>query len=129
MPMEREHPLDGLSDELFDWMNGEVSYYVEALRGGYRSPFSAGVTEADKLDYWRRQLFQVAPDGTVQYDKPNAQGRDKLLKDHGLQTYVQVFNAVKPARGLRPPMPTGEEVFEGTPPVPEEPEPPDDTAL
>jgi hypothetical protein len=98
----------------FDWMQGEVSYYVEALRGGYRTPFSAPVTETDKLDYWRRQMFMSKPDGTIEYDKPNAEGRDKLLKGHGIQTYAEVYDAVKPKKGLRPPMPTAEEVFEGS---------------
>lgn len=99
---ETEHPFDGIADDLFDWMNGEVAYHVEALRGGYRDPFSAPTSEKDKLDYYRRQMFQTAPDGTIQYDKPNPEGRDTLLKSYGTQTYAEIWDAVKPKRGMRP---------------------------
>lgn len=102
MPPQPEHPFDGIADDLFDWMQGEVDYHVAALRGGYRAPFSAQVTEKDKLDYYRRQMFQTTPDGTIQYDKPNAQGRDQLLKTVGTQTYAEIWQTVKPKQGRNP---------------------------
>lgn len=98
---ESEHPYDSIADELGDWMNGEVDYYVEAMRGGHRAPFSADVSEQDKLDYYRRQMYMTAPDGTVQYDKPNGAGRDKIIDRLGLTQYAQIMDAVRPKRGLR----------------------------
>lgn len=117
---EREHPLDGIADDLFDWMNQEVDYHVEAMRGGYRSPFSAELSEKDKLDYFRRQMYKTQPDGTVLYDQPNPEGRDKLLKQVGVQSYAEIIEATRPKTGRRlepvvppdilgPPMPEDEE--------------------
>lgn len=98
---ETEHPYDSIAEELGDWMNGEVDYYVEAMRGGHRAPFSADVSEQEKLDYFRRQMFMTAPDGTVQYDKPNGAGRDKIINNFGLTQYAQIMDTVRPKRGLR----------------------------
>lgn len=121
---EKDHPWDGVADDLFAWMQGEVNYYVEALRGGYRTPFSAPVSEKDKLDYYRRQMYQVAPDGTVQYDTPNAEGRDRILKQYGTATYAQIMDAVRPKPGLRPSSePTVDALEAGMPSMPEDEEP------
>lgn len=120
----RDHPLDGLADDLYEWMNGEVGYYVEAMRGGYRSPFSAPVNAQEKKDYWARQMFQAEPNGTIQYDKPNQQGRDQVLRQYGVQTYADILNTVKPKQGFRPPVEPTEDLVEATiPPMPEEGEP------
>lgn len=122
---ESEHPLDGIADDLFDWMNQEVAYHVEAMRGGYRSPFSADVSEKDKLDYYRRQMYQTLPTGEVQYDKPNAAGRDKLLKSVGTQAYAEIYDTVKPKAGARPIPDTSESdpLKVNVPPMPEDTEP------
>lgn len=113
----RDHPFDGIADELFDWMNEEVQYHVEAIRGGYRSPFSAPVSEKDKKDFWSRQMFQSKPDGTILYDQPNQQGRDQVLKQYGVQAYADILKSVRPSKGFRPPLePTAE------PDMPEMPE-------
>jgi hypothetical protein len=102
MPRESEHPYDGIAADLMDWMEGEVDYYVEALRGGHRSPFSAGVTRSEQKQFFVEKVYQVLPDGTVQYDKPNAQGRDSLIKRYGTQKYAEILEIVKPKAGLRP---------------------------
>lgn len=118
---EQEHPWDGISDDLFDWMQGEVSYYVEALRGGSRSPFSAPVSEQEKLEYYRRQMFQTKPDGTVEYDKPNKAGRDTLLKQLGTTAYAQVYETVRPKQGIRPsPSPEPDSLEAEMPVMPED---------
>jgi hypothetical protein len=122
---EQEHPFDGIAQDLQDWMTGEVDYYVEAMRGGYRSPFSADVSEKAKLDYYRRQMYAVKPDGAVQYDQPNSAGRDKLLKSVGVQAYAEIYDAVKPKAGARPALDTTEsDPLKATvPPMPEDTEP------
>lgn len=118
---ERDHPYDGIADSLFEWMQGEVEYYVEALRGGYRSPFTAPVSEKEKMDYYRRQMFQTDPDGTIHYDRPNAGGRDSLLKQFGPRTYASIWEAVRPKQGLRPPVEEQPDMLEETmPPMPED---------
>jgi len=124
---EQEHPWDGISDDLFEWMQGEVEYQVEALRGGHRAPFSAGVTEKEKQDYYRRQMYKAQPDGTILYDQPNPEGRDKLLKQYGTQTYAQIMESVRPKKGLRPTPNPEEELRQAVeasmPPMPEDTEP------
>lgn len=108
---QRENALDGIAEELFGWMDSEVSYYADALRGGPngRSPFAGDASEAQKKDFYTRQMFTQAPDGTIQYDQPNAEGRAKLMQRVGPQGYAQIYEAVRPKAGRRP--------------VPEEPEP------
>lgn len=121
---DRPHPLDGVADDLFSWMEGEVDYYVGALQGNSRAPFSAQTSEKDKADYYRRQMFMTAPDGTIQYDKPNAQGRDRLLKSYGTRTYSEIWEAVRPKQGLRPPQePEPDLLTEEMPDMPEDAEP------
>src|SRR5678809_1794954 len=96
------HPWDLVAEDLKNWLETEPEYYIEQLKGGYRSPFSAGVSEQEKLDYYRRQVFMQHPDGTPDYTKPNHAGRDMLLKRVGSNGYTQSNGAVMPKRtGLR----------------------------
>lgn len=85
-------------------MDSEVSYYVDALKGGPtgRAPFAANATQAELRDIYTRQMFTQAPDGTIQYDKPNAEGRAKLIQRIGPQKYAEVFDEVRPKAGRRP---------------------------
>lgn len=103
MPKLPEHPYDGISDELFSWMNEEVDYHVGALQGDHRAPFSADVTQKELKDYWSRQMFEERPDGSVDYTKVNAQGRDAAMKALGPQKYAETYTQVAPKqqRGRR----------------------------
>jgi hypothetical protein len=101
MPTEPSHPYDGVAEEMLHWLTEESKYYAEALRGGHRAPFAAEITEQQKLEYYRRQMFRVEPDGSVDYNTPNAQGRQDLLQRLGVSGYAQVFDAVKPKAGFR----------------------------
>lgn len=124
---DNEHPFDSVADDLLAWMNEEVDYHVETLRGGYRAPFSAQVSEKDKHDYYARQMFQAGPNGVVDYAKPNPEGRDKLLKSLGVTGYTQVMQAVMPPKSAKPAAPEPEapaDPLEATmPPMPEDTEP------
>jgi hypothetical protein len=99
---EKLHPWDLAAADLVHWLETEPDYYVEALKGGYRAPFSAAVSEAQKLDYYRRQAFMQNQDGTPDYGRPNQQGRDMLLQRLGTAGYSQVMSAVMPKKGLAP---------------------------
>jgi hypothetical protein len=96
------HPWDLAAADLTYWLENEPSYYVDALRAGYRTPFSADVTEQQKLDYYRRQIFMQNPDGTPNYSQPNTSGRDMLMKRVGVEGYTQIMSAVMPRQGLQP---------------------------
>lgn len=118
----RQHPLDDIADALFSWMNDEVGYYVDAFKGGYRAPGSAPVTEEQKRDYYRRQMFTANPDGSIDFSKPNGPGRDTLMKSLGVQGYANVFNEVKPKGGLRPPVEPNADPLAPQPEMPPMPE-------
>lgn len=90
------HPWDLAAMDLTHWLQTEPEYYVEALKGGYRTPFAADVSEADKLAYYRRQIFMQNPDGTPDYSKPNEQGRDMLMRRVGIEGYTQIMAAAMP---------------------------------
>lgn len=100
----QQNALDGIAEELFGWMDSEVSYYVDALKGGPngRAPFAAETSEAEKKAFYTRQMFQAGPDGSIQYDQPNAEGRAKLMQRVGPQSYAEIFEAVRPKQGRRP---------------------------
>lgn len=102
MPREAEHPWDGLASDLYDWMEGMVTESVERIRGGHRSPFSASTTEAQKREYYQRQMYMVNPDGSIDFEKPNKAGRDALLKSVGTAAYAQIMQEVAPKQGRRP---------------------------
>lgn len=97
---------DGVASDLLDWLQGESKWYADQIRGGSnnRSPFAAETSEQDKADYYRRQMYQAAPDGTIQYDKPNTEGRNNLMQRLGVDGYTQVYNAVRPQAGKRAPV-------------------------
>lgn len=97
-----ESMMESVAGELLGWLQSESKWYADAIRNGGRAPFSAPASEAEKLEYYRRQMFEVAPDGTIQYDKPNKQGRSEVLARLGVDGYTRVYDAVKPPRGMRP---------------------------
>lgn len=99
--MPAQHPWDLAAQDIVDWLESEPPILVEQLKAGYRSPFSANVSEAEKLQYYRRQVFMQNPDGTPDYSKPNQQGRNMLIQRLGTAGFAQVMSAVMPQRGMR----------------------------
>jgi hypothetical protein len=98
---ESEHPYDAISADLQGWMDEEVNHQVEAMRGGYRTPFTAPLTERQKHAEFQRMMYEHLPDGTIQYDKPNKAGRDQVMQTYGVEGYAQVMDAVRPKPGRR----------------------------
>jgi len=114
---DRENAMDGVAEELLGWLTTESSWYANALRGrSGRSPFAANASEAEKLDYYRRQMFGSTPDGQILYDKPNVQGRQNLMARLGVSGYSEVYNAVRPKPGRRS-APQAEEVQDAGAPI------------
>jgi hypothetical protein len=105
MPKRGQHPFDSVADQTLEWIQETTDYAVEALRGGYRTPFSANITEAQKLDYYRRKLFTQNPDGSIDFSKPNLAERDKLLKKLGTKNYAEVMTTILPQNGQSRPLP------------------------
>lgn len=109
MPKRGQHPFDSVADQTLEWIQETTDYAVEALRGGYRTPFSANITEAQKLDYYRRRLFTQNPDGSIDFSKLNHGERDKLLKKLGTKTYAEIMTTVLPQNGQSRPLPDDDE--------------------
>ncbi len=100
MVARKPHPFDSVSDEIMNWLENESKYYVSAMVGDYQSPFAAQVSEKDKLDYYRRKVYNINPDGTPNYDQPNKEGRDTLIKQVGIEGFADIMKAVGPRTTL-----------------------------
>ena len=101
--MADENMMDGVAEELLGWLQTESTWYANAIRGrSQKSPFAASASETEKLEYYKRQMFTMAPDGSIQYDKPNYQGRQGMMTQLGVKGYAQVYEAVRPKTGRRP---------------------------
>src|SRR5215831_5687845 len=78
--------LDEVATDLALWID-ETATTIALAFAPTRAPFSADVTEEQKLEYYRQKLFN--PDGS-----PNAQGRQTELQRMGSESFAQVFKAV-----------------------------------
>lgn len=82
-----QHWLDGIGDELVTRMGDNVNWLTEAFLDGARPPGAADVSEAEKLDYYHRKMFN--PDGT-----PNEQERSNILNRVGIKNYTEIMQAL-----------------------------------
>jgi hypothetical protein len=78
--------LDDIADDLGNWINETANSVALAFAPG-RAPFSANVSEDQKLEYYKTRLFN--PDGS-----PNAVGREAEFKRLGGQGFSQVYKAI-----------------------------------
>jgi hypothetical protein len=93
--------LDSVSTDLALWLDQESTRIAAAMAPQGNAPFAAQISETDKLEYYRAQLFN--PDGT-----PNLQGRQQEMQRLGPQGFTQVYKTVlKAYPQLRLPTPPG----------------------
>lgn len=91
--------LDDVANDLAIWLDQTASQIAEAMAPRGTAPFAANLSETEKLEYYRNQLFN--PDGT-----PNGPGRDAQQQRLGPQGFTQVYKAViKAYPQLRVPTP------------------------
>jgi len=97
--MPRTTLLDEVANDLAAWIDQTADAIAVAFTPQGIAPFSAQLSEKDKLEYYRSQLFN--PDGS-----PNTQGRSQQLQRLGPEGFAQVYKAVvgahpdlRPARG------------------------------
>jgi len=106
--MPGEHPYDEIANDLALWID-RVGDEVARAFAPAKAPFSAPVTEQQKLEYYRSRLFN--PDGS-----PNQQGRQAEIQRLGAEGFGQVYKAVlKAYPELRIPSPPPLEVPEQWP--------------
>lgn len=94
----RQHMFDSIADEMAKYMESEPEYFAQALLAGQDAPFgaegNANITEDQKLRYYERQVFNLKPDGGINYDSPNESGREELIRRVGIPGFTQVMAAV-----------------------------------
>lgn len=78
--------LDDVSNDLAIWID-QISTEIATAFVATRAPFSAPVSEEQKLEFYRSKLFN--PDGS-----PNAAGRQAELQRLGSDGFGQVYKAV-----------------------------------
>jgi hypothetical protein len=86
-----------VANDLAYWIDDTASKVALAFAPG-RAPFSAQLTEEQKLEYYKRQLFN--PDGT-----PNIAGRAKEIARLGAEQFGAVLKAVVTANPELKPAP------------------------
>lgn len=88
MPSNKpQHWWDDVGDDVVTRMQNDEDWLYNAVLGGERAPGSADLSEAEKLDYYRRHFFN--PDGT-----PNDDERAKIINRVGLQRFGEIFAEV-----------------------------------
>jgi hypothetical protein len=94
--MPRQTLLDEVANDLALWIDDTATAVAVAFTPQGVAPFSAQLTEKEKVEYYARQLFN--PDGS-----PNADGRSAQLRRLGPEGFAQVYKAVVSVRPeLRP---------------------------
>jgi len=111
--------LDAVATDLAVWLDQESTRIAAAMAPQGRAPFAAQVSESQKLEYYRNQLFNA--DGS-----PNLAGRQQQMARLGPEGFTQVYKAViKAYPDLKVPPPPGMTSggFQATPPAPPSPVP------
>ena len=85
--MPEQNLLDAVATDLAVWLDQTSTQIAAAMAPAGVAPFAAPLSETEKLDYYRNQLFN--PDGT-----PNLQGRAAQMARMGPEQFTQVFRAV-----------------------------------
>jgi|SRR5215471_722150 len=120
--MPSQTVLDAVATDLAVWIDQESTRIAAAMAPQGVAPFAANLTEEQKLEYYRAQLFN--PDGT-----PNLPGRNQQMQRLGPLGFTQVYKAVlKAYPQLRLPTPPGmlpgPTATQAAPPAPPSPVPP-----
>jgi hypothetical protein len=112
--------LDAVANDLAIWLDQESTRIAAAMAPQGSAPFAAQLSEEQKLQYYRAQLFNA--DGT-----PNTQGRAQQIARLGPEGFTQVYKAVLKAypdlRLPSPPGTTGGPATQVVPPAPPSPVP------
>ena len=108
--MRGQNMLDDVATDLALWID-ETATEVALAFAPARAPFSAKITEDQKLEFYKARLFN--PDGS-----PNQAGRQAEVQRLGPEGFGHVYKAVvKRWPELKPPEPEEIEVPEEWPPA------------
>lgn len=85
--MANQTMLDQIATDLALWLDQTATRIAAAMAPQGTAPFAAQLSDTQKLEYYRDQLFN--PDGT-----PNVAGRQAQIARLGPQGFTQVYKAV-----------------------------------
>jgi len=118
--MPEQNLMDAVATDLAVWLDQTSTQIAAAMAPQGVAPFAAPLSETDKLEYYRNQLFN--PDGT-----PNLAGRNAQIQRMGPEQFTQVYKAVIKAYPFlklpTPPGMPGAPVTQATPAAPPSPVP------
>lgn len=106
---------DDIANDMAIWID-QTATEVALGFAPARAPFSAKITEQQKVDYYTRQLFN--PDGSV-----NAQGRQNQIQRLGAEGFAKVYQAVVGAHPELKPPEQGDSIDQLAPMPPQGPPP------
>lgn len=86
--------LDEIADEIVEQLLGDPEYFADLIRAGQQTPFSANISETEKLRYYTEHLFMKKSDGTIDWYAPNEKEREALLIRVGPKHYAEVMKQV-----------------------------------
>jgi len=85
--MPNQSMLDDVANDLALWIDQTSTQIALGMMPQGVAPFAAPLSETQKLEYYRDQLFN--PDGT-----PNLAGRNQQVQRLGPQGFTMVYRAV-----------------------------------
>jgi hypothetical protein len=94
----KQHLFDELATDLAQWIEDTADALADAMSDGGQVPFAAVVPQAQKVEYFREQLY--LPDGSL-----NQPGRADLLARYGPDGYAGIVRTVLKSMGGLPPIP------------------------
>ena len=99
--MPQQTQLDAVANDLAVWIDQTATRIAAAMAPQGVAPFAAQITDEQKLEYYKAQLFN--PDGS-----PNVQGRAEEMQRLGPEGFTLVYKAVlKAYPDLKLPTPPG----------------------
>lgn len=85
--MPEQHVWEQAVQIVAEWIDETAVSLIDAIRDGGPIPFSARISRAEKIAYFRELLYN--PDGSE-----NAAGRDFIMQTYGPQGLAQAITAV-----------------------------------
>ena len=85
--MAQQSYMERVADDVAAWLEEMPKILAERITINGRAPFSASVSEQQKLAYYRSVLFN--PDGS-----PNQAGREATLQRVGIDGYLAILQAL-----------------------------------
>lgn len=89
--MPEKHMWDKVTDDLVGWITNESDWYINAIKGSGEAPFAQPLSEQQKKEYYKTQIYK-------ENGEPNEQGRQEVLQRIGINNYVPLLSEMEKER-------------------------------